>query len=53
MRCSYNPKVLHKSVERFGRLGVRFGEVDPRVLSIPSCPGMTGLTGALDRSYRC
>jgi hypothetical protein len=26
---------------------------DPRVLFIPSCPGYTGLTGALDRSDRC
>jgi hypothetical protein len=33
---------------RFG-----FGGVDPRVLFIPSCPGYTGLTGALDRSDRC
>jgi hypothetical protein len=30
-----------------------FGEVDLRVLFIPSCPGYTGLTGALDRSDRC
>jgi hypothetical protein len=30
-----------------------FGGVDPRVLFIPSCPGYTGLTGALDRSDRC
>jgi hypothetical protein len=29
MRCSYYPKVLHKSVERFGRSGVGFGGVDP------------------------
>jgi hypothetical protein len=27
--------------------------VDPRVLFIRSCPGYTGLTGALDRSGRC
>jgi hypothetical protein len=27
--------------------------VDLRVLFIPSCPGVTGLTGALDRSDRC
>jgi hypothetical protein len=32
---------------RFG-----FGGVDPWVLFIPSCPGYTGLTGALDRSDR-
>jgi hypothetical protein len=30
-----------------------FRGVDPRVLFIPSCPGYTGLTGALDRSDRC
>jgi hypothetical protein len=47
------PKVLFKSVERFGRLKFGFGEVDPRVLFIPSCPGNTGLTSALDRSDRC
>jgi hypothetical protein len=40
-------------VERIGRSGVGFGGVDPRVLFIPSCPGFTGLTGALDRSDRC
>jgi hypothetical protein len=47
------PKVLFKSVERFGRSRFGFGGVDPRVLFIPSCPGYTGLTGALDRSDRC
>jgi hypothetical protein len=31
-------------------LGVGFGGVDPRVLFIPSRPGVTGLTGVLDRS---
>jgi hypothetical protein len=41
------------SVERFGRLRFGFGGVDPRVLFIPSCPGYTGLTGALDRSDQC
>jgi hypothetical protein len=39
------PKLLFKSVERFGRLKYGFGGVDPRVLSILSCPGYTGLTG--------
>jgi hypothetical protein len=29
--------------------GVGFCGVDPRVLFIPSCPGVTGLTSALDR----
>jgi hypothetical protein len=35
------------------RSGFGFGGFDPRVLFIPSCPGYTGLTGALDRSDRC
>jgi hypothetical protein len=43
---------LFKSVERFGRSKFGFGGVDPRVLFIPSCPGYSGLTGALDRSDR-
>jgi hypothetical protein len=47
------PKVLFKSVERFGRSRFGFGGVDPRVLFISSCPGYTGLTGALDGSDRC
>jgi hypothetical protein len=41
------------AVERFGRSRFGFGGVDPRVLFIPSCPGYTGLTGALDRSDWC
>jgi hypothetical protein len=44
---------LFKSVERFGRSRLGFEGVDPRVLFIPSCPGYTGLTGALDRSDWC
>jgi hypothetical protein len=44
---------LFKSVERFGRSKFGFGGVDPRVLFIPSCPGYTGLTGALARSDWC
>jgi hypothetical protein len=47
------PKVLFKSVERFGRSKFGFGGVDPRVLFIPNCPGYTALTGALDRCDRC
>jgi hypothetical protein len=35
---------------RIGRLVVGFGRVDPRVLFIPNCPGVTG---ASDRSNRC
>jgi hypothetical protein len=40
-------------VERIGRSGVGFGGVDPRALFIPSYPGTTGLTGALDRTDWC
>jgi hypothetical protein len=47
------PKVLFKSMERFGRSKFGFGGVDPQVLFIPSCPGYTGLTGARDRSDWC
>jgi hypothetical protein len=47
------PRVLHKSVERFGRSRFGFGGVDLRVLFIPSCPSLTGLTGVRDRSNRC
>jgi hypothetical protein len=39
------PKVLFGSVEQIGGSGVGFGGVDPRVLFIPSCPGLTSLTG--------
>jgi hypothetical protein len=53
MRCSYYPQSLVKSVERFERSRFGFGGVDPRVLFILSCPGYTGLTGALDWSDRC
>jgi hypothetical protein len=53
MRCSYYPKVLCKSVERFRRSGVGFGGVDPRVMFIPTSSGHTGLTGATHRSDRC
>jgi hypothetical protein len=47
------PKVLFKFVKRFGRLKFGFGGVDPWMQFIPSCPGYTGLTGALDWSDRC
>jgi hypothetical protein len=53
MRCSYYPQGLILTRERIGRLGVRFGGVDPWVLFIPSCPGFNGLTDALDRSDWC
>jgi hypothetical protein len=47
------PKVLFKSVERFERSKFGFGGVDPWVLFIPSCPGLTSMTGVCDRSDRC
>jgi hypothetical protein len=53
MRCSYYPQSLVRICGAIGRSGVGFGGVDPRVLFIPSCPDVTGLTGALDRSDRC
>jgi hypothetical protein len=51
MRCSYYPQCLAQvrgAIREFG-----FGGVAPRVLFIPSCPGLTGLTGVCDRSDRC
>jgi hypothetical protein len=39
------PKVLFEIVERIRRSGVGFGGVDPWVLFISSCPGVTGLPG--------
>jgi hypothetical protein len=47
------PKVLHKSMLRFGRSEFGFGGVDPRVLFIPTSSGHTGLTGASHGSDRC
>jgi hypothetical protein len=40
-------------MERIGRLGVGFGGVDLRALIILSCPSVTSMNGALDRSDRC
>jgi hypothetical protein len=55
--CPYGvptiPKVLCEFVEQIGRSRVRFGGVHSRALFISSCPGSTGLTGALDQSDRC
>jgi hypothetical protein len=53
MRCSYYPKVLCKSVERFERSGVGFGGVDLQVLFIPMSSSHTSLIGASHRSDQC
>jgi hypothetical protein len=52
MRCSYYPQSLVQVRGAIWEI-YGFGGVDPRVLFIPSCPGYSGLTGALDRSDRC
>jgi hypothetical protein len=46
------PKVLFKSVERFGRLRFGFGGVDPRAVFFPTVQAKTGLTGFPNRSDR-
>jgi hypothetical protein len=57
MECPWGvptiPKVLHKSMEWFGRSRVAFGGVDPRILFIPERPSLTDLTGAAHRPDRC
>jgi hypothetical protein len=46
MRCSYYPQSLVRIRGANRRSGVGFEGVDPRALFIPSCPDVTGLTGA-------
>jgi hypothetical protein len=53
MRCSYYPQSLAQVRGAIREIGVLFGGVDPRVLFILSCPGYTGLAGALEQSDRC
>jgi hypothetical protein len=53
MRCSYHPQSLVQVRGAIRGIEVWIGGVDPRVMFIPSCPGYTGLTGALDRSDQC
>jgi hypothetical protein len=53
MRCSYYPQSFVPIRGVIREMGVGFGGVDPRVQFTPSCPGLTGLTGACDRSDRC
>jgi hypothetical protein len=57
MECPWGvpttPNVLCESLEWIEISGVGFGGVDSQVLFITSCPGVTGLTGARDRSDRC
>jgi hypothetical protein len=52
MRCSYYPQSLVRVCGANREIGSWIWGVDPRVLFIPSCPGVTGLTGARDRSNR-
>jgi hypothetical protein len=53
MRCSYYPQSLVRIRGANREIGSWIWGSDLRVLFIPSCPGVTGLTGALDRSDRC
>jgi hypothetical protein len=54
MRCSYYPpKSCANPWSESGDRELDFWGLDPRVLFIPSRPGVTGLIGALDRSDRC
>jgi hypothetical protein len=50
MSCSYYPQSLAQVRGVIREIEFGFGGVDPRVLFIPSYPGYTGLTRALDRS---
>jgi hypothetical protein len=53
MRCSYYPQSLVQVRGAIREIKVWIWGVDPQVLFIPSCPGLTGLTGVRDRSDRC
>jgi hypothetical protein len=53
MRYSYYPQSLVLICGANREIGSRIWGVEPWVLFIPSCPGVTGPTGASDRSYRC
>jgi hypothetical protein len=53
MRCSYYPQSLAQIRGAIREIGSGIWGVDPRVLFIPSCPRVTGLISALDRSKRC
>jgi hypothetical protein len=53
MRCSYYPQSLVWICGANREIGSWIWGVDPRVRFIPSCPGYTDLTSALDRSDRC
>jgi hypothetical protein len=53
MRCPYYPQSIVQVRGAIREIEVWIWGVDLRVLFIPSCPGYTGLTGALDRSDRC
>jgi hypothetical protein len=53
MWCSYYSQCLVQVRGAIREIKVWIWGVDPRVLFIPSCPGLTGLTGVCDRSDRC
>jgi hypothetical protein len=53
MRCSYYPQSLVRICGANWEIESWIWGVDPRALFIPSCPGVTRLTGALDRADRC
>jgi hypothetical protein len=53
MRCSYYLQSLVQVCGAIREIEFVFGGVDLRVLFIPSYPGYTGLTGAIDRSDQC
>jgi hypothetical protein len=53
MRCSYYPQSLAQIRGAIREIGSWIWGVAPRVLFIPSCLGLTGLSGVCDRSDRC
>jgi hypothetical protein len=53
MRCSYYPQSLAQIRGAIREIGSWIWGVDSQTLFIPSCLGMSDLTGALDRSDRC
>jgi hypothetical protein len=48
-----SPKSCVNPWNKSGDQELDLGELTRGLLFIPSCPGVTGLTGALDRPDRC